>query len=75
MMIPHTSLDPDVLFRIIESFVLREGTDYGHGDYTLEQKVEAVMRQLRRGDVVLTWDAEIESCNIVSKQTAREATR
>ena len=67
MVIPYTSLDSDVLVRIIESFVLREGTDYGHGDFSLDQKVDAVLRQLKRGEVVLTWDAEIESCNIVPK--------
>lgn len=66
-MIPYTSLDSDVLVRVIESFVLREGTDYGHGDFSLSQKVDAVLRQLKRGEVVLTWDAEIESCNIVPK--------
>lgn len=73
MVIPHTSLNQDVLLRVIESFVLREGTDYGHGDFSLEQKVQAVLRQLKRGDVVLTWDAEIESCNIVSRNQLREA--
>lgn len=73
MMIPYTSLDSDVLVRIIESFVLREGTDYGHGDVSLNQKVDAVLRQLKRGDVILTWDAEIESCNIVSKTSMRKA--
>lgn len=72
MVIPYTALDSEVLDRIIESFVLREGTDYGHGDYSLEDKVQAVRRQLKRGDVVLTWDAEIESCNIVSKRQLRE---
>ena len=72
MVIPYTSLDSDVLVRIIESFVLREGTDYGHGDFSLDQKVDAVLRQLKRGEVVLTWDAEIESCNIVSRNALRK---
>ena len=71
MQIPYDSLDTEVLRRVIESFVLREGTDYGHGDFSLEQKVAAVVRQLKRGDVVITWDAEIESCNIVPKNKLR----
>lgn len=68
MVIPYQSLNSDVLDNIIEHFVLREGTDYGHQDYSLEQKVAAVRRQLQRGEVVLTWDAELETCNLVSRQ-------
>ena len=65
MLIPHTALDPETLARVIESFVLREGTDYGHGQYSTHDKIAAVRRQLNRGEACLTWDAELESCNIV----------
>lgn len=65
MVIPHTALDPETLTRVIESFVLREGTDYGHGQYSIDDKIAAVRRQLTRGEACLTWDAELESCNIV----------
>ncbi len=67
MVIPYTELAPQVLDRVIESFVLREGTDYGHGDYSLQGKVSMVRRQLQRGEVTLTWDPELESCNIIAK--------
>ena len=69
MVIPHTALDPETLTRVIESFVLREGTDYGHGQYTIHDKIAAVRRQLSRGEACLTWDAELESCNIVPAST------
>ena len=36
--IPVDQLAPELLEAVIESFVLREGTDYGDGDFTLEQK-------------------------------------
>jgi uncharacterized protein YheU (UPF0270 family) len=65
MVIPHTALDPETLNRVIESFVLREGTDYGHSQYSIQDKIEAVRSQLTRGEACLTWDAELESCNIV----------
>ena len=65
MVIPHTALDPETLNRVIESFVLREGTDYGHHDFSIADKIAAVKRQLARGEACLTWDAELESCNIV----------
>ena len=34
--VPHTALAPDVLRAVIESFVLREGTDYGERELTLD---------------------------------------
>ncbi|MFT5683987.1 MAG: hypothetical protein ACI8RZ_004922 [Myxococcota bacterium] len=66
MVIPHTALDNETLDRVIESFVLREGTDYGHQDFTMQDKIAKVRQQLKRGEACLTWDAELESCNIVS---------
>ncbi|MEL6345517.1 MAG: YheU family protein [Myxococcota bacterium] len=71
MVIPYQQLDSETLRNIIEAFVLREGTDYGHRDYTIDEKVDVVLRQLKRGDVVLTWDAELETCNLVSRRDLR----
>ena len=50
---------------MIEEFVLREGTDYGHADISLEQKVSAVMKQIERGTAQIVFNAEDESCTIV----------
>ena len=58
-------LEPDTLRAVIESFVLREGTDYGLHETSLEDKVAQVLRQLRRGEAQLTFDPATESVNIV----------
>ena len=68
MEIPHEQIPSDLLVSLIESFIMREGTDYGHGDYSMEEKVEQVLRQLRAKKVIITFDQETESFNIVSKQ-------
>ena len=47
MIIPRQELATDTLNSLIESFVLREGTDYGEHERSLEQKVEDVRRQLK----------------------------
>uniref|UniRef100_UPI0022839764 YheU family protein n=4 Tax=Enterobacterales TaxID=91347 RepID=UPI0022839764 len=52
MIIPWQELATDTLNSLIESFVLREGTDYGEHERSLEQKVEDVRRQLKNGEVV-----------------------
>jgi uncharacterized protein YheU (UPF0270 family) len=64
--IPHTELSADALRGVVESFVLREGTDYGEKDFSLEQKVAHVIGQLARGDARIMFDPNSESIHIVS---------
>ena len=67
MIIPWQDLSPDPLDNLIESFVLREGTDYGEHERSLEQKVNDVKRQLKSGDVVLVWSELHETVNIMPR--------
>lgn len=63
--IPHKQLSEETLSAVIESFVLREGTDYGEREVSLDTKVEQVRRQLEKGDAYLVFDQESESVSIV----------
>lgn len=54
--IPLTDLSEAALAGIIESFVLREGTDYGPGEYQLAAKCLAVRRQLEAGEAEIDFD-------------------
>ena len=67
MQIPWQDLSPETLDNLIESFVLREGTDYGEHERSLEQKVNDVKRQLKSGDVVLVWSELHETVNIMPR--------
>ncbi|MGK3112596.1 YheU family protein [Candidatus Pantoea formicae] len=67
MIIPWQELEVTTLENLIESFVLREGTDYGEQERSLAQKVSDVRRQLERGEVVLVWSELHESVNIMPK--------
>ena len=58
-------LAPDTLRAVVESFVLREGTDYGIHEVSFEAKVEQVLVQLRRGEAHITFDPATESVNVV----------
>ncbi|OTA19485.1 hypothetical protein Xbed_02340 [Xenorhabdus beddingii] len=71
MMIPWQQLETETLLNLIESFVLREGTDYGEQEKTLEQKVQDIKRQLERGDVLLVWSELHETVNIMPKEMFR----
>ena len=64
MKIPLGELSEKALKGVIESFVLREGTDYGHRDYDLEAKCAAVRRQVESGDAEIWFDAANQSLDI-----------
>ena len=49
---------------MIESFVLREGTDYGEREHSLEQKVAQVRAQLERGLAHILFDPESNTATI-----------
>jgi uncharacterized protein YheU (UPF0270 family) len=65
VIIPYTELSAEALRGVVESFVLREGTDYGEREISLDQKVAQVLRQLERGEARIVFDAELESVDIV----------
>lgn len=65
MQIPWQQVDAETLTNLIEMFVLREGTDYGDEEKSLEEKVEDVRRQLAAGEAVLVWSELHETVNIL----------
>ena len=71
MIIPWQDLAPETLENLIESFVLREGTDYGEHERTLEDKVADVKQQLKSGEVVLVWSELHETVNLMPRNQFR----
>jgi uncharacterized protein YheU (UPF0270 family) len=71
IVIPHGELSAEALRGVLESFVLREGTDYGEREFSLEQKVAHVLRQLERGEAQIIFDAVLESIDIVTVARSR----
>jgi hypothetical protein len=63
--VPWDRLDPETLRSLVREFVTREWEELGDMSYTLEQKVEQVLRQLRDKKARVVFDATSESCNIV----------
>lgn len=67
MLIPWQDLEAETLTRLIEQFVLMEGTEYGEHEVPLETKVAQVRRLLKKGDAIVVWSELHESVNIVPK--------
>lgn len=64
--IPAEALSAGALRGLIEAFVLREGTEYGERDYSLDEKVAQVEMQLARGEVRILFDPDSESVTLVT---------
>ncbi|MDY6217072.1 YheU family protein [Actinobacillus porcinus] len=67
MIIPWQELDQDTLRNIAESVVLREGTDYGCEELSLEQKVQRLLTLIRNGTAVIVWSELHETIDIKNK--------
>jgi uncharacterized protein len=65
MKIPYEQLNQDTLQAVIEEFVSRDGTDYGEEEVSLQEKMEQVMEQLKKGKSFLVFDEKTKSCNIL----------
>jgi len=63
--VSYKDLSASALKGVIESYVLREGTDYGERDVSFETKVAQVRRQLESGEAVIVFDPASESVDIV----------
>jgi len=66
--VPYQELSPDALRGVVESFVLREGTEYGARDFTLEEKLAHVYRQLERNEAQIVFDPNTETIHIIPTQ-------
>jgi len=64
VIVDYKILSNDALIGVIESFVLEEGTDYGHGDWSIEEKINQVKGQLLSGKASIVFDRETESTSI-----------
>ena len=64
--IPYDALSDEALLGVIDDYVNREGTDYGHRDIDLDQKRDAVRRQLASGRASITYDPATQTTTIIT---------
>ena len=69
MIIPWQSLKETTLNNILDSFILREGTDYGVRELSLVEKRERLLAQLKADQVVIVWSELHESLDIKDKKS------
>lgn len=67
IIIPWQDLEEETLINIAESFILREGTDYGEQELSLQQKTQNLLTNMRQGKAVIVWSELHESIDIKDK--------
>ena len=66
--IPIAALSPGALRGLVESVVLREGTDYGADERSFEEKVEELLGRLGRGEARIVFALHSQTPNIVARE-------
>ncbi|PWI33694.1 hypothetical protein DI392_09545 [Vibrio albus] len=72
MIIPWQQIDPDTLDNLIREFILREGTDYGMEEVSLDKKVEQVRNQIESGEAVVLFSELHETVDIRLRKDLQE---
>ena len=65
MKIPSTELSQEALLGVIDAVILREGTDYGHEEITIDQKRSRVLSMLQSGEAEIVFYQESDHIDIV----------
>ncbi|WP_160060238.1 YheU family protein [Psychromonas sp. L1A2] len=68
MRIPYQQLDETTLNNLIEQYILREGTDYGEVEFSLQEKTLQITQQIKNEDIYIMYSELNESVTLVSKQ-------
>lgn len=67
MEIPWQRLPEETLTAVLEEYATREGTDYGMQDFTLAEKVAQIRLQLQRGEAIIDFDPDTETCHLLPR--------
>ncbi|QXE87393.1 YheU family protein [Geomonas nitrogeniifigens] len=63
--VPYDRLNTETLRSVISEFVTRDWDEMGFYHYTLDEKTDQVMAQLKSGKAKLVFDPLTNSCNII----------
>ncbi|XOV80151.1 MAG: YheU family protein [Aestuariibacter sp.] len=69
MLIPYDQISAEALLNLATSVVLREGTDYGEYEVSFEQKVQALIDKVKKGEAVIMFSEAQEEVDIIAKET------
>jgi len=72
MLIPYQQLDTLTLNNLIEQYILREGTDYGEVEFSLPQKTQQILAQIKNEEIFIIYSELNESVTLITKQAFQQ---
>jgi len=72
VVVPYQELSQSALRGLVESFVLREGTEYGPKEVPLDVKHAQVMRLLEKGNARIVFNPLMQSADIEVVRAGRQ---
>ena len=65
MIISFEDIEVETLRALVESFILRNGTDYGDDEVSLSKKTEQILNQIHSGKILITYSELHETCDLI----------
>ena len=66
VIVPYETLSELTIQNLLESYITREGTDYGQNELTIDVKLSTAKRDLYNGSVIIVWNIITESFQILT---------
>lgn len=64
--VPLDLINTDTLRNMVNEFVTREWSELSDSEYSLDDKINQVIQQLKDGKAKVVFDLKSETCNIVA---------
>ncbi len=69
MIIPYQTLSTETLDNILESFILREGTDYGEIELSMAEKKSRLLKLIQSEEAIIVWSELHQSLDIKERKS------
>jgi uncharacterized protein YheU (UPF0270 family) len=70
VIVPLEKLSREALDGVIDEYIVREGTDYGHRDISLDEKRRTLRRELDAGRARIVFDPVTRTTTLVAAPVA-----
>ena len=71
-LVPSEQVPSELLDKLLDSFINREGTDYGTIELSIEEKRSNLKLLLKRKEAFIAFDGESETFNLLSKDEVKQ---
>ncbi len=72
IVIPPEKLSESALIGLIDEFILREGTDYGMTEHSLDDKRANIKLQIQKEKVFIVFDMNEESTTLIKQEDLKK---